>query len=202
MQVQRIQNNTYQPRFTASKLNIDIKLKMADMNEYLQKKVPSSDLKSVDLNSMFKKANKNKKNDEKVPVLTGDEIFDFLDIAWGKLKAKYLDLHMEMKNFIRIKREEMWRSIERDLTPKEKDQMKNLISIKKKSSNDMAKYANKLTKLRQSEPTATTPQQIKKAEEGYSNASKRFHDASDEIDNLKYDKSKLDTKKYVFIDKK
>lgn len=98
---------------------------MADITEYLQKKVPDSELKFADLNDMFIKANKDNKNDEKVAILTGNEIYEFFEIAWKKLE------------------------------------------------------------------------EIKKAEEGYDLAAKQYHAVGDEIYDLKYDKSKLDTTKYV-----
>ena len=202
MQVQRIQNNNYNPQFRANRINIDIKLKMADLTDYLQKKVPKTELQSVDLNSMFNMANKNKKNDEEVAILTGNEIFDFLDIAWDKLKEKFLDLHFEMQNFIRMKRDEMWKSIERDFTPEQKVEMKNLIKLQKKYSNDMTKSARKITSLKQDDSGKVTQEQIKKAEEEYDLAAKQYHETSDKIYVLKYDRSKLDTAKYVDLEGK
>lgn len=197
MQVQRIQNNNYNPFFSANRINIDIKLKMADINEHLQKKFPDTDLKSFKLNDMFEKANTNKKNDGKEAILSGNEIYEFFEIAWKKLSEKYLDIHMEMQSFVRIKRDEMWKSIERDLTPEQNVHMKNLIKLQKQSSKDMAKYGNKMTKLRQDDSGKVTPEQINKAQEGYDKAAEKYHTASDEINDLKYDKSKLDTTKYI-----
>ena len=198
MQVQRIQNNNYTPLFRANKLNLDIKLKMSDITDYLKnKKISDSDLKSVDLNDMFIKANTNLKNDEGVAVLTGNEIYEFFEMAWKKLKETSLDIHFEMQNFVRIKRDEMWKSIERDFTPEQKVEMKNLVNLQKKHSNDMTKYARLMTSLKQDDSGKVTPEQIKKAEEGYELAAKQYHEADDAIYALKYDKSKLDTTKYV-----
>lgn len=197
MQVQKIQNNN--PHFKANKLNIDIKLKMTDITDYLKKnKISDSELKSAELNDMFVKANTNKTNDEKAAIiLTGNEIYEFFELAWKKLGETYQDIHFAMQNLVRIKREEMWRSVERDLTPKQQIEMKNLIKLQKKHSNDMTKYARKMTSLKQDDSGKVTPEQIKKAEEGYELAAKQYHEADDAIYALKYDKSKLDTTKYV-----
>ena len=150
MQIQRVQNNNYNPFFRAKKLNIDIKLKMSDITEYLKKKkISDSELKAADLNDMFIKANTNKKNDEKVAILTGNEIYEFFEIAWKKLGETSQDIYFAMQNLVRIKREEMWKSVERDLTPEQQVEMKNLIKLQKKHSNDMTKYARKITSLKQ-----------------------------------------------------
>ena len=200
MQVQRIQNNNYNPYFRA-KMNIDIKLKMADITDYLKKKkISDSELQSANLNDMFIKANKNKKNDEKVAVLTGNEIYEFFEIAWKKLEETSQDIYFEMHNLVRIKRNEMWKSVERDLTPEQQVQMKNFIALQKQYSKDMAKCARKITRLSQSEKA--TPEQIKQAQEELDNAAKKYHDVGAEIDNLKYDKSKLDRSKYVDLEDK
>ena len=61
----------------------------------------------------------------------------------------------------------------------------------------MTKYARKMTSLKQDDSGKVTPEQIKKAEEGYELAAKQYHEADDAIYALKYDKSKLDTTKYV-----
>ena len=195
MQVQRIQNNNYNPHFRA--MNIDIKLKMSDIDDFLQKKFPDSNIKSDDLKKLFDKANKNKKNDEKVAILTGNEIYEFFEMAWTKLKEKSFDVHMELQSFVQAKRTEMWRSVERDFTPEEKEKMKNLIKLQKQYSKDKAKCVNKITKLKQSESDKVTPEQIQKAEDEFNAAVKKYHDVTDEIEELKYDKSKLDTTKYV-----
>ena len=200
MHVQRIQNNNYNPRFRANQMKIDIKLKMTDITDYLQKKVPDSDLKSLNLSSMFKKANLNKKNDEEVTILTGNEIYEFFDIAWGKLKETSLEIYEEMQSLVRDKRAEMWRSVERDLTPEQQAQMKNFVRLQKQYSKDMAKYANKITRLKQSDKA--TPEQIAKAEEELANAANQYRAMGDEINSLKYDKSKLDTTKYVDLENK
>ena len=201
MQVQKIQNNnSYNQYFMAKPINIDIKLKMSDLANHLQKKVPDSELKTVDLNGMFEKANQNKKNDEKAAILTGNEIYEFFEIAWRKLSETSMDIYSEMQSFVYAKREEMWKSVERDFTPEEKERMKNLINIQKKASNDMTKYSRKITSLRQDESGKVTQEQINKAEEELSNASKQYRDTTDEIKSLKYDKSKLDTTKYIDLD--
>ena len=203
MQVQRIQNNNFNTLFRASKLNIDIKLKMSDITDHLKKKqVSDSELKSIDLNDMFIKANTDIKNDEKVAILTGNEIYEFFEIAWKKLSETSQDIYQEMQNLVRIKRDEMWKSVERDLTPEQQVEMKNLIKLQKKHSNDMTKYSRKMTSLKQDDSGKVTPEQIKKAEEGFDLAAKQFHEASDEIYALKYDKSKLDTTKYIDLDNK
>ena len=197
MQVQRIQNNN-NPLFKANHINIDIKLKMSDITDYLKKKkISDSELKSVDLNDMFIKANTNLKNDEEVAVLTGNEIYEFFETTWKKLGETAQDIHFAMQNLVRIKREEMWKSVERDLTPEQQVEMKNLIKLQKKHSNDMTKYARLMTSLKQDDSGKVTPEQIKKAEEGYELAAKQYHEADDAIYALKYDKSKLDTTKYV-----
>ena len=196
MQVQRIQNNN--PIFSANHINIDIKLKMTDITEYLKKKkIPDSELKSADLNDMFIKANTNIKNDEKDVVLTGNEIYEFFEIAWKKLGETAQDIHFAMQNLVRVKREEMWKSVERDLTPEQQVEMKNLIKLQKKHSNDMTKYAREMTRLKQDDSGKVTPEQIKKAEEEFNLAAKQYHETSDKIYDLKYDKSKLDSTKYV-----
>lgn len=195
MQVQRIQNNGYNPHFRA--MNIDIKLKMSDIDDFLQKKFPDSNIKSGDLKNLFDKANKNKKNDEKVAILTGNEIYEFFEMAWTKLKEKSFDVHMELQSFVQAKRTEMWRSVERDFTPEDKEKMKNLIKLQKQYSKDKAKCVNKITKLKQSESDKVTPEQIQKAEDEFNAAVKKYHDVTGEIEELKYDKSKLDTTKYV-----
>ena len=200
MQVQKIQNNTINPRFKANPFKIDIKLKMEDITNYLKKEVPESELKSVDLNDMFIKANKDIKNDEKVAILTGDEIYEFFEIAWKKLQETSQDIYFAMHNLVRFKREEMWKSIERDFTPEQQVEMKNLIKLQKKASNDMTKYARKMTRLRQDDSGKVTPEQIKEAEEGYALAAKQYHETDDKIYILKYDKSKLDTNKYVDLE--
>lgn len=201
MQVQRIQNNTYNPRFKANHINIDIKLKMTDITNYLKKnKIPDSELKSADLNSMFEKANTNKKNNEEVAILSGTEIYEFFEMAWNKLKETSQDIYFAMHNLVRIKREEMWKSIERDFTPEQQVEMKNLIKLQKQYSNDMTKYARKITSLKQDDSGKVTPKQIKKAEEGFDLAAKQYHATTDEINILKYDKSKLDTSKYIDLD--
>ena len=198
MQVQRIQNNNTNPLFRANRFNIDIKLKLTDLTDYLKKKkIPETELKSLDLNDMFIKANTDLKNDEKAAILTGNEIYEFFEMAWNKLKESSEDLYHEMQNMVRIKRDEMWKSIERDFTPAEKDQMKKLLNLQKKHSNDMTKYARKITSLKQDDTGKVTPEQIKEAEEGYSLAAQKYHEAGDAIYALKYDKSKLDTTKYV-----
>ena len=198
MQVQRIQNNNYTPLFRANKLNLDIKLKMSDITDYLKnKKISDSDLKSVDLNDMFIKANTNLKNDEGVAVLTGNEIYEFFEMSWKKLGETAQDINFAMQNLVRVKREEMWKSVERDLTPEQQVEMKNLIKLQKKHSNDMTKYSRLMTSLKQDDSGKVTPEQIKKAEEGYELAAKQYHEADDAIYALKYDKSKLDTTKYV-----
>ena len=203
MQVQRIQNNNYTPLFRANKLNLDIKLKMSDITDYLKKKkIPDSEIKSADLNDMFIKANTNLKNDEEVAVLTGNEIYEFFEMAWKKMGETAQDIHFAMQNLVRIKREEMWKSVERDLTPEQQVEMKNLIKLQKKHSNDMTKYARLMTSLKQDDSGKVTPEQIKKAEEGYNMAAKQYHEADDAIYALKYDRSKLDTTKYVDLDKK
>ena len=196
MQVQRIQNNN--TNFSANHINIDIKLKMTDITEYLKKKrIPDSELKSADLNDMFIKANTNIKNDEKDVVLTGNEIYEFFEIAWKKLGETAQDLYQEIQGLVRDRREEMWKSIERDFTPEQQAEMKNLVKLQKKHSNDMTKYARKMTKLKQDDSGKVTPEQIKQAEEGFELAAKKYHEADDAIYALKYDKSKLDTTKYV-----
>ena len=201
MQVQKIQNNNYNPHFRANKLNLDIKLKMSDITEYLKKKrIPDSELKSVDLNDIFIKANTNLKNDEGVAVLTGNEIYEFFEMAWKKLGETAQDIHFAMQNLVRVKREEMWKSVERDLTPEQQVEMKNLIKLQKKHSNDMTKYARLMTSLKQDDSGKVTPEQIKKAEEGYDLAAKQYHAVGDEIYDLKYDKTKLDTTKYVDLE--
>ena len=197
MQVQKIQNNNYNPHFRANKLNLDIKLKMSDITEYLKKKKISDTDLSADLNDMFIKANTNLKNDEEVAVLTGNEIYEFFEMAWKKLGETAQDIHFAMQNLVRIKREEMWKSVERDLTPEQQVEMKNLIKLQKKHSNDMTKYARLMTSLKQDDSGKVTPEQIKKAEEGYELAAKQYHEVDDAIYALKYDKSKLDTTKYV-----
>ena len=197
MQVQRIQNNN-NPFFRANRINIDIKLKMTDITEYLKKnKIPDSEIKSADLNDMFIKANTNIKNDEKDAILTGNEIYEFFEMAWKKLGETSQEIHFAMQNLVRIKRDEMWKSIERDFTPEQQAEMKNLIKLQKKHSNDMTKYSRKITSLKQDDSGKVTPEQIKKAEEGYELAAKQYHEADDAIYALKYDKSKLDTTKYV-----
>ena len=201
MQVQRIQNNTYNPRFKANHINIDIKLKMTDITDYLKKKkIPDSELKSANLNSMFEKANTNKKNNEEVAILSGTEIYDFFELAWNKLKETSQDIYFAMHNLVRIKREEMWKSIERDFTPEQQVEMKNLIKLQKQYSNDMTKYARKITSLKQDDSGKVTPEQIKKAEDGFDLAAKQYHATTDEINSLKYDKSKLNTSKYIDLD--
>ena len=202
MQVQRIQNNN-NPFFRANRINIDIKLKMTDITEYLKKnKIPDSEIKSADLNDMFIKANTNIKNDEKDAILTGNEIYEFFEMAWKKLGETSQEIHFAMQNLVRIKRDEMWKSIERDFTPEQQAEMKNLIKLQKKHSNDMTKYSRKITSLKQDDSGKVTPEQIKKAEEGYELAAKQYHEADDAIYALKYDKSKLDTTKYIDLDKK
>ena len=91
----------------------------------------------------------------------------------------------------------MWKSIERDFTPEQQEEMKNLVKLQKKHSNDMTKFARKMTSLKQDDSGKVTPEQIKAAEDGYELAAKNYHEASDKIYDLKYDKSKLDTTKYV-----
>lgn len=194
MQVQRIQNNNCNPHFSAKRFNIDIKLKMSDLTEHLQKTVSDSEIKSLGLNDMFVKANTNKTNDEKAAILTGNEIYEFFELAWRKLSETSQDIYQEMQGLVRDRREEMWKSIERDFTPEQQAEMKNLIKLQKKHSNDMTKYARKMTRLNQE---GAAPEEIKKAEEGYELAAKQYHEASDAIYALKYDKSKLDTTKYV-----
>ena len=125
MQVQRIQNNNYTPLFRANKLNLDIKLKMSDITDYLKKKKISDTDLSADLNDMFIKANTNLKNDEGVAVLTGNEIYEFFEMAWKKLGETSQDIHFAMQNLVRVKREEMWKSVERDITPEQQVEMKN-----------------------------------------------------------------------------
>ncbi len=203
MQVQRIQNNNCNPHFRANTIKIDIKLKMTDIMDYLKKKkIPEAELKSADLNDMFIKANTDNKNDEKVAILTGNEIYEFFEMAWKKFGETYQDIHFAMQNLVRIKREEMWKSIERDLTPEQKVQMKDLVKLQKKHSNDMTKYAREMTRLKQDDSGKVTPEQIKKAEEGYDLAAKQYHAVGDEIYDLKYDKTKLDTTKYVDLENK
>lgn len=197
MQVHRIQNNYYNPNFSAKRMNIDIKLKMSDMVDYLQKRVPSSELESADINGMFEKANKNKNNDEKVAILTGNEIYEFFEMAWRKLEEKSSDLYFEMQGFVREKRDEMWKSVERNFTPAEKEKMKSLVNLQKKASRDMTKYSREITALRQDDSGKVTQEQINIVQEKLDNASNQYHYASDEINELKYDKSKLDTTKYV-----
>ena len=198
MQVQRIQNNNYNPHFNANHMNLDIKLKLTDITDYLKKKkIPDSELQSADLKDMFIKANTDLKNDENAAILTGNEIYEFFEIAWKKLGETSQDIHFAMQNFVRVKREEMWKSIERDFTPEQQAEMKNLIKLQKKHSNDMTKYSRKITSLKQDDSGKVTPEQIKKAEEGYELAAKQYHEVSDAIDALKYDRTKLDTTKYV-----
>ena len=198
MQVQRIQTNNYNPFFKAKRLNIDIKLKMSDITDYFKKKkISDSELQSVDLNDMFIKANTNKINDEGTAILSGDEIYEFFELAWKKLGETSQEIHFAMQNLVRIKREEMWKSIERDFTPEQQEEMKNLVKLQKKHSNDMTKFARKMTSLKQDDSGKVTPEQIKKAEEGYELATQKYHEVRDKIYDLKYDKSKLDTTKYV-----
>ena len=176
---------------------------MSDITDYLKKKqIPDSELKSSDLNDMFIKANTNTKNDENAVILTGNEIYEFFELAWKKLSETSQDVYQEMQNLVRIKRDEMWKSVERDLTPEQQAEMKNLLKLQKKHSNDMTKYARKMTSLKQDDTGKVTPEQIKKAEEGFDLAAKQYHEASDEIYDLKYDRSKLDTTKYVDLDNK
>ena len=197
MQVQKIQNNN-NPLFKANRINIDIKLKMTDIIDYLKKKkISESELKSADLNDMFIKANTNIKNDEKDAILTGNEIYEFFEMAWKKLGETAQDIHFEMQNLVRIKRDEMWKSIERDFTPEQQAEMKNLIKLQKQYSNDMTKYARKMTSLKQDDSGKVTPEQIKKAEEEFDLAAKQYHETGDKIEALKYDKTKLDSTKYV-----
>ena len=66
----------------------------------------------------------------------------------------------------------------------------------------MTKYAREMTRLKQDDSGKVTPEQIKKAEEGYDLAAKQYHAVGDEIYDLKYDKTKLDTTKYVDLENK
>ena len=101
MQVQRIQNNNNNPFFKAKRLNIDIKLKMSDITDYLRKnKIPDSEIKSADLNDMFIKANTNLKNDENTAILTGNEIYEFFENARGILIL--LETFLEGENLQRL----------------------------------------------------------------------------------------------------
>lgn len=171
---------------------------MSDITDYFKKKkISDSEFQSVDLNDMFIKANTNKINDEGTAILSGNEIYEFFELAWKKLGETSQEIHFAMQNLVRIKREEMWKSIERDFTPEQQEEMKNLVKLQKKHSNDMTKFARKMTSLKQDDSGKVTPEQIKKAEEGYELATQKYHEVRDKIYDLKYDKSKLDTTKYV-----
>ena len=201
MQVQSVQNNNYNPFFRANKINVDIKLKLSDVTEYLRKKVPESELKSVDLNDMFIKANLDKKNDDKVAVLTGKEIYEFFEIAWKKMGETSQDIYYELHTLVNKMRNDMWKSIERKLTPEQQEEMKNMINLQKKYSKEMAQGARKVTNLSQDESGNVTPEQIKKAEEDLHKVTEQYQDISVEIFNFKYDINKLDKTKYVDLGK-
>ena len=209
-------------------MNLSIKLKMADLVDFVKKENLGINMQEIGITSIFDAANTNKENDEvnengeQVAVLTGEEINNFFDSAFEKLKDTAYDIYKKLSDFYYTKTNEMYDSIKRDLTPEQKEQIKNLENEREPLLTEQTRLGQEISQLnrrrgiaaglciysagdkelndRATEHFNTVDSAIGQTQKELDDVDSKIKCINDQIREIEYDYSKLDTSKYVNLD--